>query len=1678
MCGVAFICTWVAWWVLAKLFKEYTNSGWMDVFMNVYSITVLGSTNYISSRYAFIAYVIYAIHIQTAFTSNLVQILTIPQYGPHINNLQELANSDLSILVKNDLNNWLDAIETKSVLHKTIYKKLIVLQRDEFESFVLGKTLNNYSVLLTRDNFNFHKRYEGVKYQHFVDNTFSGNVKYVFQEYSTVNLWPAFSKIIELLIEFGFEDYCNEIFRRSYRTPSNLAKVDTPISMGHVSSIFVIWSVCLVLAFCCPGSNENMLKVFVAFVTTYKIVAGLNLETNYDAAIKNCLANTVKNIFDEEKTLLFLADGDGHYAFPDNISNPYAIAHMDVLNDANHYAAMFSNDQNIVAHAELDKIGSLLRILKKWSQKNTLLYVMYHNNIEDIKTFFMWFWRSKIYNVVIIGYDIHYNPTLYYSDQFATANQCGEKFQHFVIGDCNSTQRYQFPRVFKKYPHCNVMNGRPELNKLYNNYNVAHITRSLLLTAVTVLNASTSVERSSYLTVYVRDAINAYKVGPSTIPIYYDDIIWSVPLAKLTPPFEILKIVFKPLVWLVVVIAFISTAIAWWFFAILTKQNNNSAGFLEVLFDVYSITILRSVERAPVNRALRFVFIAYYEPRVQNLEELANSRFSILINKDLSYWIHSVDTKILLHETIYNKFIVLDKFEFDSLLSQRTLDNYGVFWSRDNFNYYKSTMNVQCHHFVDNSFSGSVKYVFHENSTCCPGSNENMLNVFVAFVMTYKIVAGLNLATNYDAAIKNCLVNTVQNIFDEEKTLLFLADRDGHYAFPDNISNPYAIAHMDVLNDANHYAAMFSNDQNIVAHVELRKIENLLRILTKWSQKSTLLYVMYHNNIENIKTFFMWFWTSKIYNVVIIGYDIHYHPTLYYSDQFATANECGEKFQHFVIGDCNSTEKYQFPRVLKKYPHCNIVDGRPDLTIFYNKFNFVYTAQLLFKMAVYLLNASSNVERSSHLIVYSSDIVRAYQSAPVTIPIYYDDIVWSVPLAKLRPLIAILKIVFKPMMWLVVALAFIFTVITWWFLAKLTKLNNNRFLDVLFDVYSITMLGSVENVPNSSTLRYVFIAYVIYAIHIQTAFTSNLIQIFTIPQYEPHIQNLQDLASSNYSILIRGDLSHCFVMSYKIVAGLNLETDYGPAIKNCVANTIKNIFDEEKTLLFLADRDGNYAFPDNISNPYAIAHMDVLKDANHYATMLSNDQNIVAHVVQLYKIVSLLNILKRRSPKNTILFVMHCKDIEGVKKMFMWLWTYKVYNVVIIGYNIHYHPALYYSDQFATANQCGEKFQHFVIGDCNSTEKYQFPRVLKKYPHCNIVDGRPDLKTFYNKFNFAYTAQLLFKMSVYLLNASSNVERSSHLVVYSTDIVRAYQSAPVTIPIYYDDIVWSVPLAKLRPLIAILKIVFKPMMWLVVALAFIFTVIAWWFLAKLTKLNNNRFLDVLFDVYSITMLGSVENVPNGSTLRYVFIAYVIYAIHIQTAFTSNLIQIFTIPQYEPHIQNLQDLASSNYSILIRGDISHCMNSVDTKNPLHQKIYNKLIALDTMEFDKRVLYRTLHNYSAVWVRDNFNFYKSHKNVRCHHFVDNSFSGSFKYVFYEHSTACLWPAFKKVITLLTETGFLERCNQVFARVYRSYLSVEENNIALSIAHLSSVFVICGVGLFCAFIIFQLELLIKAK
>ncbi|KAF5301965.1 hypothetical protein FQA39_LY10535 [Lamprigera yunnana] len=260
-------------------------------------------------------------------------------------------------------------------------------------------------------------------------------------------------------------------------------------------------------------------------------------------------------------------------------------------------------------------------------------------------------------------------------------------------------------------------------------------------------------------------------------------------------------------------------------------------------------------------------------------------------------------------------------------------------------------------------------------------------------------------------------------------------------------------------------------------------------------------------------------------------------------------------------------------------------------------------------------------------------------------------------------------------------------------------------------------------------------------------------------------------------------------------------------------------------------------------------------------------------------------------------------------------------------------------------------------------------RKLKNFNKCNMTYWF-NANRRYKKYSteVAYVTRFVLDIMDEVLNLTIVPLHSGAinkgLYMYVSRLETCTDMTHCTDPFLRNAYIWTVPPPRRINPMVVFKIVYKPFVWILILLTFLSTSIIWWFISYCTRTTN--FASALLNVYSLTLFGFISKIPTGLSLRVIFIAYVIYAIHIQSIFVSNLVKMLTIPQYEHGINNLEELVESDLPILIDKYDMQLFKAKMPNNSLYTKVTNKFRLVSYYEGLVAIRNQTTLEHNSVFV----------------------------------------------------------------------------------------------------------------
>lgn len=154
--------------------------------------------------------------------------------------------------------------------------------------------------------------------------------------------------------------------------------------------------------------------------------------------------------------------------------------------------------------------------------------------------------------------------------------------------------------------------------------------------------------------------------------------------------------------------------------------------------------------------------------------------------------------------------------------------------------------------------------------------------------------------------------------------------------------------------------------------------------------------------------------------------------------------------------------------------------------------------------------------------------------------------------------------------------------------------------------------------------------------------------------------------------------------------------------------------------------------------------------------------------------------------------------------------------------------------------------------------------------------------------------------------------------------------------------VWLVPKAKKLPNYQILASIFDGIIWIGVLVSIVVTVSVVWIISKVKHIKKfDTLSECLVNVIQISIGSSLENIPDIRLLKFLFLAYFLYSMHIIYFFQTKLSGVLTVPTYEKTVHSSHDLADSELTPLLFFEGDHHLINMSA-NPLARIIHKKCV----------------------------------------------------------------------------------------------------------------------------------------
>ncbi|KAF5275239.1 hypothetical protein FQR65_LT04273 [Abscondita terminalis] len=398
-----------------------------------------------------------------------------------------------------------------------------------------------------------------------------------------------------------------------------------------------------------------------------------------------------------------------------------------------------------------------------------------------------------------------------------------------------------------------------------------------------------------------------------------------------------------------------------------------------------------------------------------------------------------------------------------------------------------------------------------------------------------------------------------------------------------------------------------------------------------------------------------------------------------------------------------------------------------------------------------------------------------------------------------------------------------------------------------------------------------------------------------------------------------------------------------------------------------------------------------------------------------------------------------------IEDFFLLFWRYEMLNVVVLSDFSKDRDNSYFelitSNPQSITNSCGQYVNSIHRQSCNSEIAVVFPKLRRNYTNCNI--------TLCSAYRIAAKPQNEMLVSVFLMNIITTRLHANLFIDHGrceiglkiiNTFLRRKLYTQNSIIFYTSTPLWAVPKPKIiSPMESITRF-FKISVWILILLSILITTTVWWLMVKH---QDNDFFLILLEVWRVSLFGSINKVPIRWELRFVLIGYIIYCIHIQAVFTSKVVEILTVPQYERGIQNLKELSESNFTIFVDENHKGILFDYDneSQDSFYKKLHPKLQSIRSVELIRKFLKCVVKDAgcAAFFLGDeeylNDTILDMSRVIR-----DNSVIGNLNYVFMTTKHSYLSLTLNDIMFTIVESGISDYyADHVLSQWYREPLNL---------------------------------------
>ncbi|XP_031339597.1 uncharacterized protein LOC116168082 [Photinus pyralis] len=547
------------------------------------------------------------------------------------------------------------------------------------------------------------------------------------------------------------------------------------------------------------------------------------------------------------------------------------------------------------------------------------------------------------------------------------------------------------------------------------------------------------------------------------------------------------------------------------------------------------------------------------------------------------------------------------------------------------------------------------------------------------------------------------------------------------------------------------------------------------------------------------------------------------------------------------------------------------------------------------------------------------------------------------------------------------------------------------------------------------------------------------------------------------------------------------ETDRKNVTQVCLKHVIEEMFGTNETIHFLVPEDFAYHSIYEVPNPKIV----VTINSEIHEIPSNAGRNFVIHAENWYSLELALEYLNHSSIWNGTWspvgkFLLFTNE-KNASVLFQTLWRYKlVRSVVVLSEESNPVPELYTSNPYIEGNQCGANPTKFDIQSCAVRPRLRdaIKPILTSYGACEVEyqlrsPKESDLRIEWREYAELVVDFLKERMNVSIVGYPPSLRYPLNIRIrfYATNRwpynISPYQETRVTVT---ENFIWLVPKPDQISPLKVYFIVFKYSVWILIISCLLLISVLWW----VTFGFSSSFSRPLLNVFSITLWGSYASVPNVKPLKLLLLLYIIYSIHIQTAYVSLLYKLLTIPQYGKGIETLPELADSRLTIYSQPRL---IRAYMYQNISDYALYTRIQSqLEKNHVKASNPLKPGDNYASLITETTFKqFQVNSKTIMTNKIIDNCLTGPVEYAFMTLRGHYFKETLNHIIIGLAESGLAEKLRRdVNYFNEKNLLKFEKNYDAkpLTLGQLYGIFVICGTLLALSMVVFCIEVAVGKR